>query len=58
MISCPSLLHLHPEEIAQADLSHVIADVLVVLQVCIRHVGVSWQDARVGLCNVSFVVIA
>jgi len=44
-----SCSHLHTQQVAQADLSDVVADELVVLQVSVGDVGVAWLLARVGL---------
>lgn len=46
-------LHLHAEQVAQADLRDIVNDVLVVEQISARNVGGSWFHRSVGLQDVS-----
>ena len=41
--------HLYPEEITQLHLSHVIANILIVVQASARNFGVAGSDRHVGL---------
>jgi hypothetical protein len=42
-------LHLNAEEVAQLNLCNVVADKLVVLEVCTIHIGVAWLLGNIGL---------
>lgn len=43
------ILHPDTEEVTEADLSNIICDVLIVLEVCTLDVCTRWKDAGVRL---------
>jgi hypothetical protein len=45
------VLHSNLEQVAEANLSNIVCDILIVQQVGIIHVGSIWLYCGIGLCE-------